>query len=103
MGLEHVETIAQSWQDTVRRTLGEGVFKPFAQGAFFDLHPSPNYPAEPIHAGIRAGRNALVQYLHALQEREVHHFAMNLKPLRRPAAEVLQELAEFVLPHFPSH
>jgi hypothetical protein len=26
-----------------------------------------------------------------------------LKPTRRPAGDILEELAEYVLPHFPAH
>jgi hypothetical protein len=43
-----------------------------------------------------------VDYLAQLQEAGVNHLALNLRPSRRPASEVVQELGEFVLPHFPS-
>jgi hypothetical protein len=32
----------------------------------------------------------------------VGHVALHFKPQRRPAAEVIDELAEYLLPHFPS-
>jgi hypothetical protein len=48
-------------------------------------------------------RNAFIDFLCALQELGVNHIAMNLKATRRPAVEVLQELAEHVLPLFPSN
>lgn len=91
------------WHDVTRRVAGKDVFKPFAQGLFFDLAENPDYPLERIHSGVRAGRHTLIKYLSHLQALGVNHVAMNLKAIRRPAAEVLQELAEYVLPLFPSH
>ncbi|POD68312.1 hypothetical protein BKM17_27310 [Pseudomonas syringae group genomosp. 3] len=35
------------------------------------------------------------------QDEGVSHVALNIKPLQRPAADVLEEMAEYVLPHFP--
>lgn len=37
-----------------------------------------------------------------LREAGVNHVAFNLKTSRRPAREVLEELAEHVLPEFPA-
>jgi hypothetical protein len=48
-------------------------------------------------------QNRLIDYLGGLQQLGVNHVAFNLKASRRPATEVLQELAEFVLPAFPSN
>lgn len=93
--------IAQSWREAVTEQCGE-VFKPFAQGLFFDLLPDPDAPVRPIHSGMAAGRNALIAYLEQLRAVGVNHVAFNMKASSRPAQEVMQELAEFVLPHFPS-
>ena len=89
------------WKTVSGQAAGEGVFKPFAQGLFFDLSEDPNLPVQRIHSGIRAERNAFIGYLTRLQKLGVNHIAMNLKASRRPAKEVLLELAEFVLPLFP--
>lgn len=91
------------WRHAVRRMCGDEIFKPFAQGLFFDLAANPDHPPQRIHAGLRIGHRSLVDYLSRLQDAGVHHAAFNLKASRRPADEVLQELAEYVLPHFPSH
>ncbi|AMZ70483.1 hypothetical protein TK06_04955 [Pseudomonas fluorescens] len=56
-----------------------------------------------IHSGYRMGRNALIQFLEEDERIGVSHMALNLKYGSRPADEVMEELAEFVLPHFPSH
>lgn len=93
--------IAQVWWQAVQATCGD-VFKPFAQGLFFDLLDHPNAPARAIHSGMAAGRKALIAHLEILREAGVNHVAFNMKASRRPAGEVLQELGEFVLPSFQS-
>ncbi len=52
------------------------------------------------HLGQRLGRNALLMHLLASKRIGVDHLIFNLKYGKRPAEEVLQELAEFVLPEF---
>ncbi|MNW20352.1 hypothetical protein D3C71_2207200 [compost metagenome] len=37
------------------------------------------------------------------QQAGVNHAALGIQFSERPAADVIQELAEEVLPHFPSH
>ena len=71
---------------------------PFAQSLYIDLLPSPDAPAQPIHLGYRLGRNALVRLLGQLHACGVAHVMFNLKYGRRPADEVMQELAAEVLP-----
>lgn len=91
--------LVRTWRQQVEVECGD-VFKPFAQGLFFDLLPDPDAPARPIHSGLAAGRKALISWLGQLQDAGVNHVAFNMKASQRPAREVLQELAEFVLPHF---
>ena len=77
-----------------------GRFKPFAQSYYLDLAEQAAQPATPIHLGHRVGRHGLAAYLEMLRVVGVNHVILNLKYGQRPAAEVLQELAEFVLPSF---
>ncbi len=91
--------IVQRWRDTVEAVL-PGQYKPFTQSYFIDLTDKPNEAATPIHLGHRSGRNALLTHLHACKRIGVDHLIFNLKYSQRPADEVLQELAEFVLPEF---
>ena len=100
---EQLGPLIEMWRSVSGQAAGQGVFKPFAQGLFFELSENPNLPVQRIHSGIRAGRNAFIGYLTRLQKLGVNHIAMNLKASRRPAKEVLLELAEFVLPLFPSN
>ncbi|WP_369991864.1 LLM class oxidoreductase [Pseudomonas xanthosomatis] len=93
---------AKDWQQLVNET-SPGQFKPLLQGMNFDLAENPNELPKKIHSGYRMGRNALIQFLREDEKIGVSHMALNLKYGSRPAAEVMEELAEFVLPHFPSH
>jgi luciferase-type oxidoreductase len=102
VGLEHVDVITQTWFEAVKRSNSEGCFKPFFEGLFLDLVEEANYPLTAIPAGIRVGRNGLLDYLEQLRRSGVNHTAFNPKPCRRPFGEVLHEMAEYVLPRFPS-
>lgn len=95
------QLIAEAWRAAVE-VQSPGTFKPFAQGLFFDLLDDANAPVQPIHSGMAAGRKALVEYLQRLRASGVNHVALNMKSSRRPVREVLEELAESVLPTFPS-
>lgn len=80
----------------------QGVFKPYGYGTLFDLDRDPDAPLQPGRI-LRAGRKALRELWLRQQEQGVSHVALHLKPLRRPATEVLDELGEHLLPLFPSH
>lgn len=79
-----------------------GGFKPFAQSLHIDLSEDPNEGPRAIHLGFRSGHKFLIEFLNALQEAGVNHVYLNNKYSRRPAEEVIQELAEEVVPHFPA-
>lgn len=79
-----------------------GAFKPMAQSLYVDLSERPDEAATPIHLGIRAGRDVLREHLRALRAAGVNHVALNFKYGARPAAEVLEEIGERVLPEFPA-
>ena len=80
-----------------------GLFKPYGYATFFDLNEDPDLPLQRGFNGIRTGRKAFINLWEQQQEQGVSHVALNLKPARRPVAEILQEMAEFVLPLFPGN
>jgi len=84
------------------RSLTQG-FKPFSQSLYVDLSDNPDEPPTPIFLGFRAGHRFLIQYLDRLRRIGVNHVGLNLKYGRRPAHEVVQEIGEFVVPHFPAN
>lgn len=90
------------WNEAVGAT-AQGGFKPVMQSLYVDLTNDPNAAAKPIHMGYRLGRNRLRELLSTLRSAGIAHVAMNLKYGSRPAPEVLEEIGEHVLPHFPSH
>lgn len=75
-------------------------FKPYGYGTFFDLDRNPNLPLQPGRV-MRAGRNTLIELWKRQEGQGVSHVALNFKPQTRPASEVIDELGEYVLPHFP--
>jgi luciferase-type oxidoreductase len=77
-----------------------GIFKPFAQSLYVNIVANADTPPSRIHLGYRLGRRALVELLAGLRDLGVNHVAFNLKYGERPAAEVLEELGNEVLPHF---
>ncbi|HLR09723.1 MAG TPA: LLM class oxidoreductase [Bacillota bacterium] len=83
------------------RSLTNG-FKPFVQSLHIDLAEDADEEPTFIHGGFRSGRRFLVAFLNKLQEIGVNHVIINTKYSQRPAADVIHELAEEVVPHFPA-
>lgn len=80
----------------------ESAFKPFAQSLQIDLSEDPHERASPINFGFRVGREALIEHLGDLQGIGVNHVLLGLGASNRPFREVLDELAEYVVPRFPA-
>ena len=95
--LETQQRLIHDW-----RQLHQG-FKPFMQSLYVDLDADPDAAPRPIHLGFRSGRNYLIAFLEALQDIGVNHVILVFKFLERPVADVIQELGEYVVPHFPAH
>ncbi|AOZ02460.1 LLM class oxidoreductase [Cupriavidus sp. USMAHM13] len=89
------------WRSAVE-TQAHGAFRPFATSMFIDLADDPDAAPSPIFLGYRLGRHRLLEELDALARHGANHVAFNLRHSTRPAGEVLEELAEFVLPRYPS-
>lgn len=85
-----------------RQASATQAFKPYGYGAMFDLLADPAAPLQFARGGIRSGRNALIEMWKRQCDEGVNHVALNPKPLQRPFAEVADELATHVLPHFPT-
>lgn len=88
-----------------RESIPGGGFRPHMTNEWLDLVDDPHYPRTPLRGGfvLRTGRIGLLNLLEEWQKAGVNHAALGIQFSQRPAAEVIQELAEEVLPHFPTH
>ena len=77
-------------------------FKPYGYATCFDLAEDPDAPIQPGRV-LRGGRNALIALWHEQENAGVCHVVLNMKQTRRPVTDILDELAEYILPQFPSH
>ncbi|MGY2171547.1 LLM class oxidoreductase [Pseudomonas gingeri] len=74
--------------------------KPYVTFFHLDLAANPHAPMQRLRFGGRAGRLALIDELQALREVGVQHVGLHLRYSERPLDEVIEELAEHVLPMF---
>ncbi|MFJ5831874.1 TIGR03571 family LLM class oxidoreductase [Streptomyces sp. NPDC093089] len=84
------------------RELTGGGGKPYLTPMVLHLCEDPAAPPRPIRLGLSTGSRALTDHLGRMAEPGVAHVSFNLRPNERPVDEVLHELAEDVLPHFPT-
>src|SRR5690625_3973961 len=76
-------------------------FKPFAQTLYIDLAEDPEEGPIMIYLGISSKLKYLINYLNALEAVGVNHVIFNVKVSKLPIADVIAELREDVIPHFP--
>jgi hypothetical protein len=100
---QHLPAFAAKWRDEVQAQCGEERFKPLGIGGFLDLVKDPDEPLVRTRGGFRSGSRGLMRFLKDAQAAGVNHIALNPKISRRPYADLMDELASEVLPHFPSH
>jgi luciferase-type oxidoreductase len=87
-----------------RELIPDGEFKPAVTNEWIDLVEDPLFPPTPLQGGfiLRTGREGLLELLHRWQEAGVNHGALGVQHGSRPAAEVVAQLCDEVLPHFPA-
>lgn len=81
---------------------GEVGWKPYHQYTFIDLAENPIEAPSEIPQGLRLGREPLLAVLDEWRKIGVDQVMFNFRRSSRPAAEVLDELAQYVLPEFPA-
>lgn len=79
-------------------------FKPVATNEWIDLTEHSTMTPMPLRSGfvLRTGTQGLIDLLGRWQEAGVNHGALGVQHGSRPAAEVVQQLIEEVVPHFPA-
>ncbi|PWK14926.1 TIGR03571 family LLM class oxidoreductase [Tumebacillus permanentifrigoris] len=98
------ENLAQQFRTHVEQ-VHPGAFKPFSQPLFVNLLEDPQAQPLYVRGGFHAGREFLREYLEQLRQYGVNHVLFGLNSTEeqtRPVLEVLQEIAEEVLPYFPT-
>lgn len=88
-----------------REQIPDGGFRPHMTNEWLDLVDDPNFPRTPLRGGytLKTGRNGLIDLLGEWRDAGVNHAALGIQFAGRPAAEIIQEIAEEVLPLFPAH
>ncbi|MER5493425.1 LLM class oxidoreductase [Streptomyces sp. NPDC002490] len=79
-------------------------FRPAVTNEWIDLDEDPRHPPTPLRGGfvLRTGSEGLLDLLGRWRDAGVNHGALGVQHGRRPAAEVVAQLAEEVVPHFPA-
>ena len=97
---QQVEDCQQRWRRLTKRN--DGVFKPSNQATYFDLAEDPRQLPRSIHQSISISQEPLLKLLEQWQGIGIDQLMFNFKQSRRPVADVLAEMSEYVLPHFPA-
>ncbi|MBM6551839.1 LLM class oxidoreductase [Marinomonas ostreistagni] len=92
------ESAIQEIVATLKAAAGERTPTHYGYATFFDLDPNPDAPYQRFYNVVRIGRKALIERLQHHRELGVRHIAVNLKPSRRSAESVIDEMGEFILP-----
>jgi luciferase-type oxidoreductase len=90
----------QQWRRLTAAPDGAG-YKPFAQATSLDLQENPSALPRRIHQGFSVGREVWLEMLRSYQRIGIDQLMINFKQSRRPVPEVIDELAQYVLPEFP--
>lgn len=79
-------------------------FRPHVTNEWLDLVEDRSHPRTPLEGGrvLRTGVDGLLDLLGEWREAGVNHAALGVQFSRRPPSEIIQQLAEEVLPRFPS-
>ncbi|QVN22326.1 LLM class oxidoreductase [Burkholderia pyrrocinia] len=86
------------WRAAVDR-LASPAFRAFGVSMRLDLASHPDAPAVALPLGYATGRRALIDILQDMRAAGTHHVTLN-PGSDRPVREVIEELAEHVLPVF---
>lgn len=87
-----------------RNLIPDGGFRPHMTNEWIDLVDDPNFPRTPLQGGyvLRTGRKDLIRLLEEWQKAGVNHAAIGIQFADRPPSEIIEELAQEVLPLFPA-
>ncbi|MFI2782499.1 TIGR03571 family LLM class oxidoreductase [Streptomyces sp. ALB3] len=81
---------------------GSPGYKPYAQAGYLVLDEDPYASPRPLPQGWAMGREPLLDLFKTYEAAGVDQLMVNLRHNTRPASEVMEELAAWLLPHFPA-
>ncbi|WP_422650020.1 TIGR03571 family LLM class oxidoreductase [Cupriavidus sp. H18C1] len=87
------------WRAACERS-APGRFRAFGVAVRLELSENALEPPTALNLGYRTGAQPLVAILEEMRAAGVHHVALNITNSQRPVEEVLDELAQAVLPVF---
>ncbi|WP_181446926.1 TIGR03571 family LLM class oxidoreductase [Streptomyces sp. NTH33] len=88
------------WRALTEELCG-GAAKPVAVGSYLVLHENPRTAPRKVAQGWSMGREPFLELLKEYERIGVSQLMLNLRFNERPAREVMHEVAEHLLPHFP--
>ncbi len=100
MGPRRLAEKIRAWRDGIPG----GGFRPHMTNEWIDLADDPDFPRTPMQGGyvLKTGRKGLIDLLGEWREAGVNHAALGIQMAQRPVAEIIEELAQEVLPLFPA-
>lgn len=87
------------WRAACERS-APGSFRAFGVAVRLELSEDPSEPPTALNLGYRTGAQPLVAILEEMRDAGVHHVALNIANSQRPVDEVIDELAQAILPVF---
>jgi len=100
--MDQMDSFVTAWRSAVQAAHGDSAFRPLGIAGYLDLVEDRDHPFQQLRSGFRSGSRALLPFLRTAQAAGVNHVAFNPKVSRRPYAELMSDLADDVLPVFPS-
>ena len=87
-----------------RNFIPNNQFKPHMTNEWIELSEDPYFPRTPLRGGfvLKTGRLGLIDLLNEWKDAGVNHAALGIQFSTRPLQDVIDELAEEVLPLFPT-
>ena len=96
--LSYLNQILNNWKESLKKL--DQNWKPYLQSLYIDLSNNKDQKPTSIHLGFKLGNKYLIEHLKMLEILGVNHVILNLKYGERPAEDVLEEIGEYVVPHF---
>lgn len=87
------------WRAACERS-APGRFRAFGVAVRLELSENASEPPTALNLGYRTGAQHLVAILEQMRAAGVHHVALNITASQRPVHDVIDELAQAVLPKF---